>query len=540
MVTQRTVRVTFAAMATSDLSAAAAAVDLAQSVVQDGVAALAKAGSIDDNQVLAYDLAHAAAAVETARTLLDYGGKGEAEARITCAFVADAIAELVAKLVGREQLWGTDPAKLAAAHDFVVEHRDPAFLASLAGTDGPRHLDQDFEMVQDTFRRFAEEKLRPVAEHIHRTNADIPEDIISGLAEMGGFGLSVPEEYGGFAAGGESDYLGMVIATEELSRGSLGAGGSLITRPEILTRALVKGGTEAQKQEWLPKLASAEVMAAVAVTEPDFGSDVAGIKVTAAPTAEGDGWLINGVKTWCTFGARGDVLMLLARTDPDRSKAHRGLSLFVVPKPRGEGHGFEFTDERGGKMEGRAIDTIGYRGMHSYEVAFDNWFVANANLVGEEEGLGKGFYLQMAGFENGRLQTAARAIGVMQAAYEEAKQYADDRVVFGKPIADYQLTKAKLGRMAITIQAARQFMYTVARLMAKGEGTLEAAMVKAYVCKAAEWVTREAMQIHGGYGYAEEYPVSRYFVDARVLSIFEGADEALCLKVIARRLVEAA
>src|SRR5205823_11095824 len=153
---------------------------------------------------------------------------------------------------------------------------------------GPRHLDQDFEMVQDTFRRFADEKLRPVAEHIHRTNADIPEDIIGGLAEMGGFGLSVPEEYGGFAAGGESDYLGMVIATEELSRGSLGAGGSLITRPEILTRALVKGGTEAQKQQWLPKLASAEVMAAVAVTEPDFGSDVAGIKVTATPTAEGD------------------------------------------------------------------------------------------------------------------------------------------------------------------------------------------------------------------------------------------------------------
>src|SRR3954471_22525519 len=538
MVTQRTVRVTFAAMATSDLSAAAAAVDLAQSVVQDGVAALAKAGSIDDNQVLAYDLAHAAAAVETARTLLDYGGKGEAEARITCAFVADAIAELVARLVGREQLWGTDPAKLAPAHDFVVEHRDPTFLASLAGTDGPRHLDQDFEMVQDTFRRFADQKLEPAAEHIHRANADIPEDVISGLAEMGGFGLSVPEQYGGFAAGGESDYLGMVIATEELSRGSLGAGGSLITRPEILTRALVKGGTEEQKQEWLPKLASAEVMAAVAVTEPDFGSDVAGIKVTATATAEGDGWLINGVKTWCTFGARADVLMLLARTDPDRSKTHRGLSLFVVPKPRGEGHGFEFTDERGGKMEGRAIDTIGYRGMHSYEIAFDNWFVANENLVGEEEGLGKGFYLQMAGFENGRLQTAARAIGVMQAAYEEAKQYADDRVVFGKPIADYQLTQAKLTKMAVTIQAARQFSYAVARMMAKGEGALEAAMVKAYVCKAAEWVTREAMQIHGWYGYAEEYSVSRYFVDARVLSIFEGADETLCLKVIARRLVE--
>ena len=293
----------------------------------------------------------------------------------------------------------------------------PTFLAGV--TEGPRHLDADFEMVQDTFRRFAEDKIRPVAEHVHRENADIPEDIISGLAELGAFGLSVPEEYGGFAAGGESDYLGMIVATEELSRGSLGIGGSLITRPEILTRALVKGGTEEQKQEWLPRLASAEVMAAVAVTEPDFGSDVAGIKVTATP-ADG-GWLINGVKTWCTFAGRADVLMLLARTDPDRSKIHRGLSLFVVPKPRADGHGFEFTDDGGGRMEGRAIDTIGYRGMHSYEVAFDNWFVPAGNLVGEDGGVGQGFYLQMAGFENGRLQTAARAVGVMQAAYEAAR-----------------------------------------------------------------------------------------------------------------------
>jgi (2S)-methylsuccinyl-CoA dehydrogenase len=276
-------------------------------------------------------------------------------------------------------------------------------------------------------------------------------------------------------------------------------------------------------------------MAAVAVTEPDFGSDVAGIKVTATP-APGDGWLINGVKTWCTFGARADVLMLLARTDPDRSKTHRGLSLFVVPKPRGEGHGFEFTDDRGGKMEGRAIDTIGYRGMHSYEVSFDNWYVPGESLIGGEDGLGRGFRLQMEGFENGRLQTAARAVGVMQAAYEAAYGYATERNVFGRPLLDYQLSRAKLARMAVVIQASRQFAYQVARKMASGPARLEAAMVKAYVCRAAEWVTREAMQIHGGYGYAEEYTVSRLFVDARVLSIFEGADETLCLKVIARRL----
>ncbi len=236
------------------------------------------------------------------------------------------------------------------------------------------------------------------------------------MAEMGGFGMSVPEEYGGFATGGESDYMGMVVATEELAWGSLGAGGSLITRPEILTRALVYGGTEEQKREWLPRLASGEVMGAVAVTEPDFGSDVAGV-VTAATRTEG-GWLINGVKTWCTFAARADVLMLLARTDPDRSKAHRGLSL--VPGGEGAGRGARLRvhpgpgrtagPRVGGRMEGRAIDTLGYRGMHSYEVAFEDWFVPDANLVGGEEGLGRGFYLQMQGFENGRLQTAARAI----------------------------------------------------------------------------------------------------------------------------------
>ena len=232
----------------------------------------------------------------------------------------------------------------------MATYRAPEFVASLADTDGPRHLSGDFEMVQDTFRRFADEKLSPIAEHIHRHNDDIPEDIITGLAEMGAFGLSISEEYGGFASGDESDYIGMVVSTEELSRGSLGAGGSLVTRPEILARALEAGGTEAQKQEWLPRLATAEIMNAVAVTEPDFGSDVAGVKVTA--TKVDGGYLINGVKTWCTFGARADVLMVLARTDPDRSIGHRGLSMFIVPKERGDAHGFELTsDERPRRRE---------------------------------------------------------------------------------------------------------------------------------------------------------------------------------------------
>jgi len=522
-----------------DLTAATTVVDLAGSVVEAGVRQMNASGGPDAEQVLAYDLAHAAAGVETARSMLEYGAKGDVEATVTCAFVADVVHDLITRLAGREALWGLETAPLRDAHPFLATYRDPSFVASLAVVDSPRHLDADFELVQDTFRRFAEEKIAPAAEHVHRTNGDVPEEIIGGLGEMGAFGLSVPEQYGGWASGGEHDYLGMVVATEELSRGSLGIGGSLITRPEILTRALVKGGTEAQKQEWLPKLATGEIMAAVAVTEPDYGSDVANLKVTATPADGPDGepgYVINGVKTWCTFGARADVLMLLARTDPDRAAAHRGLSLFVVPKERGEGHGFELAQPGGGRMEGRPIDTLGYRGMHSYEVAFDAWWVPSGNLIGGEEGLGRGFYLQMEGFENGRLQTAARALGVMQAAYEAARAYAGDRKVFGQPVGDYQLTQVKLARMGFVIQAARQFAYGVARLMAKGEGAMEASMVKAYVCKAAEWVTREALQIHGGYGYAEEYTVSRLFVDARVLSIFEGADETLCLKVIARRL----
>ena len=530
-------------MTTPDLQAASAALDLADQAITTAIARLTELGGPDRQQVFAYELAHAGAGVATAKSMLTYAAHGETETLLTCAFAADVIHDLVAKLIGRDQLWGVDPGLLRPANDFVTRFRDPEMIASLATTPGDRHLDDEMEMVRDSFRAFAIDVIAPHAEHVHRTNGDVPEEIVQGLAELGAFGLSVPAEYGGFSEGGDNEYLAMVVATEELSRASLGIGGSLITRPEILTRALVKGGTEAQKLEWLPKLATAEVMPAVAVTEPDYGSDVASLTVAATPADGPDGqpgYVINGVKTWCTFGARADALALLARTDPDRSKGHRGLSLFIVPKDRGDGHGFRLEQEavgdRIGTMEGRPIDTIGYRGMHSYEIALDNWWVPAENLIGGNDGLGRGFYLQMAGFENGRLQTAARALGVMQAAYEAAVEYANNRKVFDSNIIEYQLTRAKLGRMAVLIQASRQFAYRVAILMGKGEGAMEASMVKAYVCKAAEWVTREAMQIHGGMGYAEEFAVSRLFVDARVLSIFEGADETLCLKVIARRL----
>ena len=522
-----------------DLEDASELIERAQSVIEGALVSLKRGGGVDARQTLAYDVAHAASALATARASLAYAARGEDESRLVAAFLAIALSDLATRILGRETIWAVEDDWYRPFASFVSTYRDPAFVAGLAETPGPRHLGEDFEMVADTFHRFALEQVRPHAEHVHRANADIPESVISGLAELGGFGLSVPEEFGGFATGGESEYLGMVVATEELSWGALGVGGSLITRPEILTRALVKGGTREQKERWLPRLASGEVLAAVAVTEPDFGSDVAGVTTSATKTS--GGWLLSGTKTWCTFAARADVLMLLARTDPDRASAHRGLSLFLVEKDRGESEGFilnQDADRGGGRLEGRPIDTIGYRGMHSYELAFERWFVPDANLLGGDEGLGRGFYFQMAGFENGRLQTAARAVGVMQAAYEAALAYAQSRVVFGESIIDFELTRVKLGTMAAIIQCARQFSLEVAREMGRGGGALEASMAKAYVCRAAEWVTREAMQIHGGMGYAEEYPVSRYFVDARVLSIFEGADETLCLKVIARRLLE--
>jgi (2S)-methylsuccinyl-CoA dehydrogenase len=239
-----------------DLAGAADAVDLAQRLVDRACVSVRDRDGIDANQVVAYDVAHAAAAVATARATLDYGAQGDVEARIAAAFVADVVADLIGRVAGRETLWGVESGWDASAASFLQQQRDPAVLAALATTEGPRHLGQDFELVRETFHRFAEEKVRPHAEHVHRQNLDIPEEVIEGLAELGGFGLSVPEEYDGFASGGESDYMGMVVATEELSWGSLGVGGSLITRPEILTRALVYGGTEEQKKQWLPKLAS--------------------------------------------------------------------------------------------------------------------------------------------------------------------------------------------------------------------------------------------------------------------------------------------
>ncbi|MBI4374230.1 MAG: acyl-CoA dehydrogenase family protein [Deltaproteobacteria bacterium] len=477
---------------------------------------------IDENQLEAYQFAWLSSELYAAESILTYAAsRGALEKGLASLFVEETVADLSGKRILKPS----------------ANYSQLARLIRDQGHGGDFGLDERHRMFRETFKKFAEEKVAPLAEKVHRNDLLIPQEIMDGLKELGCFGLSMPQRYGGFQDDQRQDNTGMVVVTEELSRGSLGIAGSLITRPEILAKALLKGGTEEQKQKWLPLLATGERMAAVAATEPDYGSDVASMKVTAI--RHNGGWRINGVKTWCTFAGYADTLMVLARTDPDPSKRHKGLSLFIVEKPRFEGHEFRHVQpEKKGTIEGKAIPTIGYRGMHSYEVAFAGYWVPDENLIGGEKGLGNGFYLQMEGFSGGRLQTAARALGVMQAAFEAVLRYSGERKVFGKPIFDYQMTQWKIARMASLIQAARQATYSAARLMDEGKGQMESSLVKFYASKIAEWVTREAMQIHGGYGYAEEYPVSRYFVDARVFSIFEGAEEVLALKVITPALLQ--
>jgi (2S)-methylsuccinyl-CoA dehydrogenase len=504
---------------------------------------------LDEQQLASYEIAWAAADLLAAQTLCD----GERElnsldARLAGLFAAEAIVAVLRRLEPiflDLDLDARDLHALAASADLAAFRRDAAGAKvqseigrQVTATDdelGDVPLDEQVAMARDGFRRFAAEQVAPLAERIHREDLTIPESLLQPLREMGVFGLSIPEAYGGTAPGGHDDTQMMVAVTEALSEASLGAAGSLITRPEILARALLAGGTEQQKQHWLPRLAAGDPLCAIAMTEPDFGSDVASLALKATRT-EG-GWRLDGAKTWCTFAGKAGLLMVVARTDPDKSLGHRGLSILLVEKPPTEDH--EFTvEERGGRMHGRAIPTIGYRGMHSYDVVFEDFFVPAENLLGEEGGLGKGFYFTMTGMMGGRMQTAARALGVMKAALRAAIRYAGDRKVFGAPLADYQLTQVKIANMAARFAACRRLAYSVARLLDTGGGRMEASLVKLLACRSAELVTREALQIHGGMGYAEETPVSRYFVDARVLSIFEGAEETLALKVIARSLLE--
>lgn len=466
--------------------------------------------------------------------------EGPLEAALAAIYVAGHVRHVAQTIAWQGAAFGVEDTgrdPLATLRPWVEQTLATANLCATArlleertaDPSGALGLQDDHREMQRLFARFADERVAPHAEEIHRHDQLIPEPLLQELAELGVFGISIPEEYGGSFL----DHLTMCLATEELSRGSLGAGGSVITRPEICAKAILKGGTEEQKRHWLPRIASARTLVSVAVTEPNAGSDVAAVRVTATPV-EG-GYVINGEKTWCTFAGRADAFILLARTGTPDS-GHRGLTLFLAEKPAygaGENeHAFAHRQEGGGTVEGHAIPTIGYRGMHSYTVTFDNYFVPAANRIGDE---GRGFVLQMQGFAGGRIQTAARAVGVMEAAFRKALSYASERQVFGRPLGAFSMTGAKLAQMAAVLQASRQLSYHVARLMDEGGGDMEASLVKLLSCKDAEWLTREALQLHGGMGYSEEYAVSRYWQDARVLSIFEGAEEVLALYVVARQ-----
>lgn len=508
-------------------------------------------GLLDEHQLASYELAFCAAEIFATKCLLNFSSqsdKSSIDYAVAILFAGETFKSVIARLRSIYLDVNLSLSELAALEQTdkvigLLTNNSVGFIASLGEritndeiirlTSG---LSEENELIRETFYRFANGVVAPLAEEIHREDKDIPTEIIRPAAELGCFGTCIPEKYGGLQSDDKPDSLSMIVVTEELSRASLGAAGSLITRPEIAARALLAGGTEAQQQCWLPKLASGQTFCAISITEPNTGSDVAAVSLKATPTK--GGWLINGSKTWCTFAGRSELVVALARTNPDNSLGYKGLSMFLIEKPKYSGHQFEHEQSEGGKLSGKAISTLGYRGMHSYDLFFENYFVPARNLVGEDAGEGKGFYYTMAGFSGGRIQTAARATGVMQAAFEKAVSYAKERVVFDRLLSKFQLTQVKLARMLATITASRQFSYAVARQLDEGQGQMEASLVKLFSCKAAEWITREAMQIHGGMGYAEESPVSRYFVDARVLSIFEGAEEVLALKVIARELIE--
>jgi (2S)-methylsuccinyl-CoA dehydrogenase len=506
---------------------------------------------IDDHQVMVEQVAYAATQTRAAKETILAVSAAKQEGRADAMLETTAVASVA--LLGRD-LKSRLEGVLAnlGLEDSVL---DETFTADVRATlrrvgheeiyrsigkhtcetkgQTPWPVDEMCEQVRDAVREFAEKEVAPEAERIHRNDDLVPEKFITEMAELGYFGLAIPEEFGGSEMGN----LAMILTTEELSRASLAAAGSLITRPEILTKALVQGGTQEQKQEWLPRIAAGEVMVGISVTEPDIGSDVAGVKCRAE--RRGDDWVINGPKSWCTFAGRANVLAVLCRTDPDLSKGAKGLSLFIVPKDSFEGHSFEMKQDGGGRLVGKADATPGYRGMHSFTLNFEDYVVPGANLVGLEGGIGRGFYLQMAGFAAGRLQTGGRACGLAQAALEKTAEYVEGRLQFGTPLSEYQLTQYTLGRMTAMLASSRAITYAAALEMDEDERKAAplAAQAKLLACDMAVELTQQGQLMHGGWGYAEEYPISRYVVDAQVLPIFEGVKPVLELKVVGRALL---
>ena len=506
--------------------------------------------ALEGEQHSAHALSWIATYAECLRQMADWGARlnaegkfGEMEKLILQIGAGEYLAQLRGGLImsqgeiARLTDVGVDPAVLATpAIDALVNggNTDAARKRLVemmieqqgAASFGATALDEEYDMVRDQFRKFADAKVMPDAHDWHLKDELIPIEIINEMAELGVFGLTIPEEYGGFGMG----KMAMCVVSEELSRGYIGVG-SLGTRSEIAAELILCGGTEEQKQQWLPKIAAAEILPTAVFTEPNTGSDLGSLRTRAVK--DGDTYTVTGNKTWITHAARADVMTLMTRTDPDTTD-YRGLSMFLAEKPRG-------TDEEPFPAEGMSggeIEVLGYRGMKEYEIGFDGFKVKAENLLGGVEG--QGFKQLMKTFESARIQTAARAVGVAQSAMEYALSYALERKQFGKPLAAFPRVYGKLAMMAVEIMIARQITYFSAREKdADRRCDLEAGMAKLLAARIAWSNADNGLQIHGGNGFALEYPISRVLCDARILNIFEGAAE-IQAQVIARRLLETA
>jgi len=504
----------------------------------------------DREQRATHGLAWFATYVEAVRQLAAYadrmagaGTLGETEELIVRIGLGEYIAQVVGGIpmsqgeVVRPSDLGLSPVQVAArinpslenliAEGTSAEQRArliELIRASHGATIGTCGLDETLESIREEMRKFADSEVIGSAQSWHRTNSYIPLEIIAQMSELGVFGLTIPEEFGGMGLGKES----MCVVSEELARGYIGVG-SLGTRSEIAAELILGSGTAAQKEKWLPKLASGEVLPTAVFTEPNTGSDLASIKTRAV--REGDVYKVYGNKTWITHPVRADLMTLLVRTNP-KETGHRGLSMLLAEKPRGDDKN-PFPVEG---MSGTEIEVLGYRGMKEYEIAFDGFEVKAENLLGGVEGLG--FKQLMQTFESARIQTAARAIGVAQAAMEQALGYAQNRVQFGGPIIGFPRVADKIVMMAVEIMIARQLTYYAAREKDSGRRCdLEAGMAKLLAARVAWAAADNAVQVHGGNGFALEFPASRILCDARILNIFEGAAE-IQAQVIARRLLD--
>lgn len=505
---------------------------------------------LEEHQRAAHGLAWLATYVESIRQmqawasrLSEVGGLGEMEALLLQIGVSEYLSQISGGIpmtqgeILRLQDIGlaqsaqtplTDPAIMTLTQN----GNSPAARARLVEmmrenhgrtTFGATGLDDELEMIRDQFRRFADERVVPHAHGWHLRDELIPMEIITELADMGVFGLTIPEEFGGLGLSKAS----MVVVSEELSRGYIGVG-SLATRSEIAAELILCGGTQDQKVQWLPKLASGEILPTAVFTEPNTGSDLGSLRTRAVK--EGDVWVVTGNKTWITHAARTHVMTLLARTDPETTD-YRGLSMFLAEKTPGTDAAPFPTPG----MTGSEIEVLGYRGMKEYELGFDGFKVKTENLLGGETG--QGFKQLMQTFESARIQTAARAIGVAQNALEVGLQYAEDRKQFGKPLIVFPRVADKLAMMAVEIMVARQLTYFSAWQKDHGKRCdLEAGMAKLLAARVAWAAADNALQIHGGNGFALEYQISRILCDARILNIFEGAGE-IQAQVIARRLL---